>query len=78
MQHHPTLLEPTCWEMLDSVGSNSVQTKPTPCDMLDRYQDVLVCDRWALGTRNSNANITQSFLICLQNQKNGGFSIVEK
>ena len=39
MQHHPTLLEATCWEMLDSVGSTSVQTKPTPCDMLDRYQD---------------------------------------
>ena len=29
----------TCWEMFDSVGSTSVQTKPTPCDMLDRYQD---------------------------------------
>ena len=77
MQHHPTLLEATCWEMLDSVGSTNVQTKPTPCDMLDRYQDPSI-SMWSLGSGNENRNITQSFLICLQLQKHGVFSVVEK
>ena len=46
MQHHPTLLETTCWKMLVSVGSTSIQTKPTPCDMLHRYKDPRI-SKWS-------------------------------
>ena len=58
MQHHPTLLKATCWQMLDSVESTSVQTKPTPCEMLDH----VIAELWKRDILISFKNMAVSQL----------------
>ena len=51
-----------CWIVLGALVF--LKTKPTPSNMLDRYQGLrIVCDRWALGTRY------HAIAFCFQNKK---------